>query len=73
MLEQGLSYKESSRTLNEMIRTHTLETGRPWTIDLLPMQWRPNAEFLSQADRQSVLDEYNRFERAYGIAVHVTT
>ena len=70
MLEHGTSYKESSRTLNEAIRTHALDSGRPWTIDLLPMHWRPNAEFLSQPDRLSMLDEYDRFERVYGIAVH---
>lgn len=71
-LENGISCRESSRTLNASLKDWALQNGRPWTVDLLPMNWRPDPEYMSRAEAESLRDEYQRFETAYGVRVNPT-
>lgn len=67
MLENGISYQESSVKLNQSMKSFAVSAGRPWTVDLVPMQWRPNAEYVSQADADCMASAYDSFESDYGI------
>jgi hypothetical protein len=70
MLEHGKSYKESSIILNNFLKSWAREAGYPWTVDLVPMQWRPNPEYVTRDDALSMSDEYTRFEKAYNVGLH---
>lgn len=50
MLNNGKSARDSSALLNDTMRRSAHAQGRPWTVDLAPMQWRPNAEYLDSED-----------------------
>ena len=50
MLDGATSCYASSQILNQLLRQHAESEGRPWTQDLKPMQWRPNAEYLNAED-----------------------
>src|SRR5262249_32595988 len=69
MLENGKSARDSSALLNDRMRRAARAQGAPWTVDLAPMQWRPNAEYLDRDDGERLKSEYMRFAEAYGIPV----
>src|SRR5262249_1821396 len=69
MLEHGHSYRESSAKLNAALKAAAVEQGLPWTTDIVPMQWRPNPEYLSLGDAALFREQYPRFEEKYGIAL----
>jgi glycosyltransferase involved in cell wall biosynthesis len=69
MLENGKSAWDSSALLNDTMRRAARAQGAPWTVDLAPMQWRPNAEYLRGEDGERLGPEYTRFADAYGIPV----
>ena len=69
MLEHGVSYKASSRILNDALKRVALEQGRPWTAGIAPMHWRPHPTFESAEDREAMRDAYARFEADYGIPI----
>lgn len=71
MLETGRGYAESSRLLNDSLREWGVGDGRPWTRDLVAMQWRPNAEFGRRSEGEELLTEYRAFEERYGIEVQL--
>jgi len=67
MLENRHSYRDSSATVNAVLRQRVLEEGLPWTADLVSMQWRPNPEYLSPAEAGAFRAAYQDFESRYGI------
>jgi glycosyltransferase involved in cell wall biosynthesis len=69
MLDNGKSAWDSSRLLNETMRRAAQTRGAPWTSDLTPMQWRPNAEYLNSDDAEGLRAEYGRFGEAYGLPI----
>jgi glycosyltransferase involved in cell wall biosynthesis len=69
MLEHGHSYRESSARLNAALRAGAITQSLPWTTDIVPMQWRPNPEYLSLGEAALLGGDYPRFEEKYGIAL----
>lgn len=68
-MENDISCKGSSLVMNEALKSWALTAGRPWTVDIVPMRWRPNAEFLVPDDKERMRDEYVRFEKSYGVSI----
>lgn len=68
-LENGISCTASTAILNDALKSSAKAAGRPWTVDIVPLHWRPNAEFLNPGDKESMRDEYARFEKAYGVTI----
>lgn len=69
MLESRKSAWDSSALLNDTMRRAAQENGAPWTVDLAPMQWRPNAEYLRHEDGERLRPEYARFAEAYDVPI----
>jgi glycosyltransferase involved in cell wall biosynthesis len=69
MLENGKSAWDSSARLNETMKRVAQASGAPWTVDLAPMQWRPNADYLRPEDAGRLKSEYARFADAYGLPI----
>ena len=65
----SISCKGSSLVMNDALKSWATMGGRPWTVDIVPMHWRPNAEFLVPGDKEKMRDEYARFEKSYGISI----
>ena len=73
MLANGISHRDSSRVLNETLKTLALQRDQQWTTDIATMHWRPNAEFDSPADLEEMRPEYARFEAEFGLPVQLPT
>jgi len=69
MLSQNLDCWASSQILNRHLKTATEAEGRPWTRDLAPFHWRPNARFLRPEDAAAMAAAYSEFPRRYGVAL----
>jgi hypothetical protein len=69
MLENKVSYLESSRVLNDCLKKLAISEGRLWTTDVATMHWRPYPVFASTADRESMRKEYERFEFEFGVRI----
>ncbi|MDH3891779.1 MAG: glycosyltransferase [candidate division Zixibacteria bacterium] len=67
VLENGVSYVESTRILNEAIRSAALDMGEQWTLDIHEHQWRPNPTYLSDDICREMRPHYDSFESAFGI------
>jgi hypothetical protein len=69
MLQNRHSYRDSSTTLNAVLRQRAGKEGLPWTTDIVPMQWRPNPEYASDRDAAAFQQSYVDFEERYGIGL----
>ena len=69
MLQNRHSYRDSSTTLNAVLRQRAGKEGLPWTTDIVPMQWRPNPEYVSDRDAAAFQQSYVDFEERYGIGL----
>ena len=68
-LQQGIGCQESSLMLNEALKSFALKNAHSWTVDIVPMHWRPNAEFLFPEHKEAMQSEYSRFEYTYGVSI----
>lgn len=69
-LEQGrISCRDSSATLNSILKQSALESGQQWTEDIAQMQWRPDPQLLNEADRLRLRGERERIVGRFGIEV----
>lgn len=67
VLENGISYVESTRILNNAIREAVSELGEEWTLDIHAHQWRPNPTYLSDGICREMRPCYDTFEKEFGI------
>jgi hypothetical protein len=70
-LENEISCKGSCRVMNDALKSWARTAGSPWTVDIVPMHWRPNAKFLVPSDNERMRDEYVRFEKDYGVSIEL--
>jgi hypothetical protein len=68
-MESEISCEGSGLVMNDALKSWAIKAGRPWTVDIVPMHWRPYAEFLVPGDKEKMRDEYVRFEKSYGVFV----
>lgn len=67
VLENGISYVESTKILNNAIRDAVLKMGEDWTLDIHAHQWRPNPAYLSDNICREMRPYYDAFEKEFGI------
>ena len=56
--EQRLSYLNSSKSLNAVLKAHEQSSGRQWTQDIVPIFWRPHPRIANDADRARLTPAY---------------
>lgn len=67
VLENGISYVESTKILNNAIRDAVLKMGEEWTLDIHEHQWRPNPTYLTDDICREMRPYYDAFEEEFGI------
>jgi hypothetical protein len=67
--QANVSCHESSRVLNDVLRTHQLANGQEWTQDLAPLCWRPNPLLVRPEDRRRLLPARAEFKERFGLEV----
>ena len=67
VMENGVSFVNSTKILNEGIRDAVLKLGEEWTTDILPHQWRPNPTYVSDETCAEMRPCYDEFERDFDL------
>lgn len=63
--EENVSCHRTLAKLNDSLRTHARESGRPWTQDLVPMCWRPYPMYLHSEHRETLRSLYAELHRQH--------
>lgn len=71
-VKAGIGCCESSKILNDHLKRAALSQGKPWSVDIAPMHWRPYPRYVCRSDRTSMRDEYLQFEATYGAGIELT-
>jgi glycosyltransferase involved in cell wall biosynthesis len=67
--EQNISCFRSTRTLNEILLHHALQSGQCWTRDIVPMQRTPEPEPVQREDRQRLAAERADIHAHFGVQI----
>ena len=65
----NISAPRTSARLNEILKTHALRTGRPWTTDIVPLCRRYVPRYLDEADRRRLQAGVKRLRLKHGIVL----
>lgn len=71
VMENGVDCVSSSRTLNQVLKQHALDTGDEWTEDIADLRWRPNPQYCNPRDAERLRSSYEEIERGCGIGIAV--
>jgi hypothetical protein len=71
VMENGVDCVSSSRTLNEALKQHALNSGGEWTEEIAPLRWRPNPQYYDPKDAERLRPCYQEIESRYGIGIAV--
>lgn len=67
--DANISAQKSSARLNQIIRDHAAQTGRPWTQDLAPMCWRYMPTYLRPEDRARLCPAVDDLAQRLGVSL----
>jgi glycosyltransferase involved in cell wall biosynthesis len=71
MMENGADCVASSRTLNQILKQHALDSGGEWTEDIATLRWRPDPQYYDPSDAERLRPCYAEIEGRCGIAIAV--
>jgi len=67
--EQNISCHRSTAILNEVIRSHMLESGQDWTLDIAPVCLCPEPRLVNPEDRSRMAAARAGFKDRFGLEV----
>jgi hypothetical protein len=67
--DANIGCRQSTQTLNALLRRHALDRGDTWTEDIAPLCWRPDPALVEAEDVRRLQDERAEFRRRFGIDV----
>jgi glycosyltransferase involved in cell wall biosynthesis len=66
-MQQGISCHGSSALLNVEVKSAALAERQTWTVDLAPMQWRPDPQLIHAPDQARLRAGAEELHRRYGL------
>ena len=66
---QHIGCRQSTQTLNGLLRQHALARGDDWTMDIAPLCWRPDPELVEPTDVQRLQPERAAVRQRFGVEV----
>jgi glycosyltransferase involved in cell wall biosynthesis len=69
VLDNGVSCFSSTQVLNDRLRRHALENGQEWTLDIAPLQWRPNPTLVDARDGERLRPAYEDIRARFGVGI----
>jgi glycosyltransferase involved in cell wall biosynthesis len=66
---ENISCMRTTRRLNEMLRMHSLQTGRPWTTDIASLCWRYVPSYVDPAEKRRLAPAVEALAREHGVVL----
>ena len=61
VIDNNISCMGSTKILNDALRVSALNSGKKWTVDIVPHHWRPNPTYVFREDVYKFKDVYRQF------------
>ena len=68
---QNIPARLTSERLNTILRDYSLNAGKPWTRDIVPLCWRYVPNYLDSADAQRMQPGIERLRECHGIELEI--
>lgn len=65
----NISCTKTSRRLNEMLKWWSLNSGRPWTNDIVPLCWRYVPSYVNPVDKLRLAPVVEQLSKQYGLTL----
>ncbi len=64
---ENISNRINLQRLNEILKTHASDAGRPWTRDCVMIDWHVVPDFVNDVDRKQLQAAYEQMQQKHGL------